>query len=515
VSPLSFDFFTYLIEAERNRQERGLDEIHIVFVPQAPSIEYGERLFTDSHESWRLHNMLITSCWLLPSCKNISACNSREDAEIIEKKLAAYIFPKKYTVAKPIAHHHTGWPIIAGHLGYNLQSLTASEQAKDYAQQWIEEHSDGKKTIALTLREATFTPKRNSDVSEWVKFARLLQENGYFPVILRDIETALDKAPAEFEGIATFPEGVFNLELRMAFYEQCYMSAFVSNGPSTPCYFGNTARYLYFVTGEWLHEEPTPFNRIGLGRGTTPPFANHYQRWLWFDQDADRFLKEVKNLDEFICEKEANGTYNDFLAPIQENREPMMTVVKRIFDWSQHESSNVEPEFRLALYCYRRAPKEEKVKFENILMRARIHLRLQEPHMAKAISKYVPDMPEPMEVIYSRFGQSLAAGGHFEEARELYLGAIKRGTTTPEIIFHLGIVEQSMERNEEAIERFKSLIDQDIPTSAIYLQLGELYETLGQQDLALETYALGDAKGHSDPEYEKRRLAMQLANKFN
>jgi tetratricopeptide (TPR) repeat protein len=514
VSPLSFDFFTYLIEAERNRQERGLDELHIVFVPQAPSIEYGERLFTDSHESWRLHNMLITSCWLLPSCKNISACNSKEDAEIIEKKLAAYIFPKKYTVAKPIAHHHTGWPIIAGHLGYNLQSLTASEQAKDYAQQWIDEHSDGKKTIALTLREATFTPKRNSDVSEWVKFARLLQENGYFPVILRDIETALDEPPAEFEGIATFPEGVFNLELRLAFYEQCYMSAFVSNGPSTPCYYGNTARYLYFVTGEYLHEEPTAFNRIGLGRGTTPPFANHYQRWLWFDQDADRFMAEVENLDDFIEEKIADESYDDFLAPIAENREPMMTVVKRIFDWSHHCAETVDTEFELALYCYRRAPKEEKTKYENMLMRACMHIRRRDAHMARAVTKYIPDMQDTSARVYKKFGQALATDGHLEVARDLYLIALEHKFSSHEIIFHLGIIEQALNLTDSAIHRFKSLIEQDLPTSAIYLQLGELYETQGQQNLALETYALGEAKGHSDPEYEKRRFAMQLANKF-
>ena len=148
-------------------------------------------------------------------------------------------------------------------------------------------------------------------------------------------------------------------------------------------------------------------------------------------------------------------------------------------------------------------------------MRARMHLRRRDAHMALAITKYVPDMPDSVENIFAQLGQDLAAGGHLEIARDFYLDALNRKIKSHEIIFHLGIVEQELGIIDSAIERFKSLIEQDLPTSAIYLQLGELYETQGQQDLAIETYALGEAKGPPDPEYEKRRFAVQLANKFN
>jgi|GEM_PF-790810 len=532
VSPLSFDFLTYLVEAERTRREKYLDYLHLVFVPQSVDRQHPERLFAETHGSWRMHNLLIPSCWLLPSCKNVTLCNSREEAELVLKNLATHVFPAKYTVDKPLAHHHTGWPIISGHLGKNIQFLEASEQARAYARQWLGEHAKGKKAVALTLREATFTPKRNSDVAEWFKFAHLLKENGFFPVILRDIETALDSPSPEFEGTAMFPEGVFNLELRMALYQECHISAFVSNGPSTPCYYCRDARYLYFVTGEWLHDTPPLFNRIGLAHGQTPPFANHYQRWLWSGQDADRFMEEVNKLDEFIEEKKGSGTYDDYLDPISDNREPMMTVVRRFFDWLEEvgepakalqqgdwtgkalqQGDWTEPELRLALYCYRRAPQEEKTKYENMLMRARIHLRLQEPHMALAISKYVPDMPDPNGE-YIDFGQALSAGGHHDLARQLFLDALHLGLETAEIVFHLGILEQALGYTENAIRRFQRLIEQNVPTSAVYIQLGELYETNGRQDLALEVYDLADAKGFGSPEIEKRRLSMNLAEKF-
>ena len=333
VSSNSFDILCFLVVAELARLEEGLEKINVIIVPPSKDFTFPENLYNEAQESWRINNVLVASCWLLETCEGVTVAESREQVADILRIEVGKIFPQGYRVDKPISKHHTAWPIIAAHEGKNLQFLRASEQAKAYARQWLESHCEGKKAVALTLREAKFTPERNSKIKMWDAFAQNLIERGFFPVVLHDIETALEAPKNYFTEIAKFPEAVFNLDLRIAFYEECYICAFVSNGPSTPCYFNKSTHYLYFVTGEWLHERPGPSNRVGLQHGVTPPFANRFQRWIWKDQNEDLFIEELTDLDKSISDSKNKGTYESDSKPLALNREPTLLVAERISNW--------------------------------------------------------------------------------------------------------------------------------------------------------------------------------------
>ena len=64
---------------------------------------------------------------------------------------------------------------------------------------------------ALTLREASYFPARNSDLKEWGNFAKSLEAGGYFPIVIRDAEKITEETPKELDGITQFPEAVFNM----------------------------------------------------------------------------------------------------------------------------------------------------------------------------------------------------------------------------------------------------------------------------------------------------------------
>jgi hypothetical protein len=82
--------------------------------------------------------------------------------------------------------------------------------------------------VTITLRESTTTPHRNSNVEEWIKFAKWLEERGERVLFVRDTE----KADEPIEGFHTMPSASRNLFHRAALYECAKANLFVSNGPS-------------------------------------------------------------------------------------------------------------------------------------------------------------------------------------------------------------------------------------------------------------------------------------------
>ena len=349
VSPLSYDFISFLIVAEEERLVLGLEDLHLVIVPFESGVgHWNNTQFGLDHTMWRLNQLVLPLSQLLPSLSGFTKCSSRDHARRIFSSSGSKVYPIGYTVDNPIERHHTGWSILAAHRGKNLQHLRATPESRNYARQWLDEHAGDKLPVALTLREARFTNSRDSNLEVWSEFAHNLLEEGYFPFILRDIDTALKIPPSLFEGITFAPEGVFNLELRMGLYEEAHICAFVANGPAQVCFYDRNVQFLYLVTGDWLHNEPTPFNRIGIGRNETPPFCNHFQRWIWQEQSASVLMNEFNNLSQEIRQSRANRTFQSLLQPKTEYRLDMPSVAGRFLQWIIQNDFSTPQELALA-----------------------------------------------------------------------------------------------------------------------------------------------------------------------
>ena len=80
VSPVSFDIIAFLAEADRVRREQGLDGIHVVVVPVASDGKRLEDLYSKTHETWRLDQIVAPACGLMPSVQGVTICASRDQA---------------------------------------------------------------------------------------------------------------------------------------------------------------------------------------------------------------------------------------------------------------------------------------------------------------------------------------------------------------------------------------------------------------------------------------------------
>lgn len=141
----------------------------------------------------------------------------------------------------------------------------------------------GRGCITITLREASYDSGRNSNHTDWLRFARYLRDRGEVPIIVRD--TA--KADEPFEDFITAPKASRNLLDRAALYQSARANLFVSNGPSSIAVFGDRP-CLLFTRGQ---------DGYGLSHGEQFPWSRANQRIVWAPDTYDNIVSAWENLN--------------------------------------------------------------------------------------------------------------------------------------------------------------------------------------------------------------------------
>lgn len=141
--------------------------------------------------------------------------------------------------------------------------------------------------ITITLREWGSQPERNSNLENWLDFARWLRGQGGEVVFVRDTAKAHEPLPA----FATEPLASTSLLHRAALYEVAKANCFISNGPVTLAFFGE--RPWFAITPPQADDHPTDPNterswarNIGVPIGGQFPWAAPDQRLIWTDDSV-------------------------------------------------------------------------------------------------------------------------------------------------------------------------------------------------------------------------------------
>ena len=309
VSPATFDIVPFLVLAELERKEVGCSSLHVVIVPgyhdgfRVGNLDMYKQTGTLEYDNdfmhWKLRNLLMPCCWLIPSCKQLTVCTSREEALVLEASLAKHVYPKKErsTIHCPqegFQHFHLYAAISQGSV---LPSIRPTSQACNFVSDWIQMNAGNRKVITITLKEGTYQIERNSNIEDWGAFARSLDPNIYFPVIVRDTESALKPLPFELKGLTIFTEAPWNIELRAALYELSYLNMSVANGPHILCSLNHQTRYLMFkiVTPSWKE-----VGIVGLEPYSQLKFATPFQRFVWEDDNLEVIQREFKDMCDQI-----------------------------------------------------------------------------------------------------------------------------------------------------------------------------------------------------------------------
>jgi hypothetical protein len=302
VSPKTFDIVTFLVLAEYYRIKKGYVSSQIIIVPGSDEPKYFSS-YTNENKEWRIKNILIPACFLYAK-NSVTLCMSRKQAADIEKQVATTIFPETYTIAIPLSKYSFKDIVNINNYENGIPSLSASQQAIEYVKMWMNKQIPyGKSAISITLRESTYEVDRNSNLSAWGDFSQMLNPNKYIPVIIRDVEKSFKPVPPELENILIFNEATWHLDLRVAFYELCFVNMFVNNGPTVIAYFNSKIRYLVFkmitstsgaTTKEYYKE------KLNFPQGSQLKTATPFQKIVWENDDLDVIEREFKLMSEKI-----------------------------------------------------------------------------------------------------------------------------------------------------------------------------------------------------------------------
>ncbi|MEI6985422.1 MAG: hypothetical protein WCK65_04770 [Rhodospirillaceae bacterium] len=309
VSPITFDFCFALANAELLRLRHGLERVQVVIVPGRND---GLRHEDDDYElsvdkanrRWRLNNLVIPLCRLMPSVAGLTICASRAQATAIRALFARRVYPVSYWPLFPIPHlpNHV---MDAARNGEVVRPLTATDQARRFMAQWLSAHAGSRRIVTITLRTYGFMPARNSNLAAWAAFARHVERLGFLPVFIPDTEAAFDLTPPELANFVIFSEPAWNLDLRMALYEAAWLNMLINNGPFGLVAFSD-ARYLLFkiLTPSVRMATAHYMNHLGYEVYRTPPFAGRFQKWVWEDDTLPVIKREFEAMRQLIEQEE-------------------------------------------------------------------------------------------------------------------------------------------------------------------------------------------------------------------
>jgi len=308
VSAATFDVALFMVLAEQARIDSRCASLHVVIVPGSENgFKPGTIDLANKYKNqienfqWRLRNILIPTCWLIPSCRQVTVCGSRNEAQAFQSSLPRHIFPKGSTIRFPKKYYHINH-VIEAMQDSMLPSIHATTKSKEYIKHWIKTNARGKKVVTITLREYDSFPDRNSSLKDWAKFVMGLNKDIYFPVILRDTEKDFDSIPKELEGLSIFHEAVWNVELRVALYELSYLNMCVNNGPATLLMMNKNIRYIMVkLITESLEGTSTEYYKSkGINYGESLPWATQFQKYVWEDDTYEVIKREFESMCKLI-----------------------------------------------------------------------------------------------------------------------------------------------------------------------------------------------------------------------
>lgn len=256
--PASYDFVTWLVNAEMDRRRRNAPAPLLVAFIEGPM------------EGFRNGDV-----------QNIAEKRQIMD-NVIRPVLRLFGAQEDPNVTHGRQYHYWYRPITEGFkIGEDVPRCVPPADALLDVHHWLVSNS-AMHPLVITLRETRYSPERNSDLTAWLKFATRRREEGYSVVFVRD--TKLADEP--LDGFLICPRAARDLHFRAALYSLARCNLIIANGP---------AELLQFSDWPFIEMKPInvdPLRPVALGDswwqrfgGITPPesfpWLGQHQKTVW------------------------------------------------------------------------------------------------------------------------------------------------------------------------------------------------------------------------------------------
>ena len=310
VCPITFDFVNFLILAELEKRRQNLQQLHIIIVPGANSgFRDDDTTFNTHNKIWRLEQIAIPACWLMPEPVRLTVCRDRAELSEHFEPQPDHIFPIEYQPDSPRGDFLWAGIAAAAAIGEEIPRLRATEQGKAYITRWLSGLGKATRPVTITLRESSHRPERNSDITEWAKAAKKITELGFHPIIIRDTEKCFDLPHPQMKNFSHCPQAAVNLDLRLALYELSQTNLMVLNGPGVLCWLSENASYVMFrmITPNVENSSLAMLASMGLTPDSNLAIANPHQKLIWDTDSSEIIIQNFIHLTTTMRDNIANS----------------------------------------------------------------------------------------------------------------------------------------------------------------------------------------------------------------
>lgn len=270
-APPTWEFSTFLAEAERYRVDGGYTCIDLII---SPGVEKGYRydytdLFGKDKCDGMTQRILYPLTKLLPSVRNV--------LWLKEKSALAPegpLFPPMWSPERPVScygpeHLHEGNRV------FRATPVARKWREKNYPQRYV----------TITIRETEYWLDRNSNKLAWRMAANWLGSQGYRVVFIPDTYGTL------MDGYENCTIAAWDIDLRMALYEGAVLNMGVSNGPMALCYLSNAPYMIFSILGKNSPITEAFYTQRGIPIGSQwgPNGKN-----VWEEDSPEAVMREVK-----------------------------------------------------------------------------------------------------------------------------------------------------------------------------------------------------------------------------
>lgn len=300
VTPLTFDVVHAMVHGEVERRVRGYGRLAVIVVP--PKDERRRATmhpYPHGHQRWRLRQLVVPCTALVSRRNSVIFCQTREEARGLIEQRMPHVFPESYDLDRPQEIYWFSHLMAHAEAGTEIRLIQATAHAREHVGRWLNQRANGRRVVAITLREADYSDVRNSQMDVWAKFVCEMDRDNYLPLVVRDISTAHLPLPKNWGEVHVYPEATWNISLRTALHELVWLNLFVNNGPAALAYLDQHTRFAILKMLADVYEAREQHQRrLGVEPYGQYPFSSPAQRLVWANDDIDTIRQAFALLND-------------------------------------------------------------------------------------------------------------------------------------------------------------------------------------------------------------------------
>lgn len=296
LAPVTFDFGSYLVIANAERQLLKLDSLSVhLHRPGFRNKTVREHAYDLGTKEWRFNHILLALTTILPTVSTVR-WSKHNPSEIRFPS-----FPISYP-PRSSAEHATSIPYLSNTLlrykgkGLDLLPYQATDYSANLASSLarISDKERGR-LVTISLRTSNQQTERNSNLRSWHEVYKRLSAAGFTVFVIPDFEDVLGERQFQQFDWNVFLPAVFDLSVRLGLFSTAIMNLGVLNGILVPL-FHSTYPYLIFKPNvETINQTTTTWLRdiFGIEKGENFWWATREQRLSWEVDDSPQVIVDA------------------------------------------------------------------------------------------------------------------------------------------------------------------------------------------------------------------------------